>query len=142
MRLAKWRHHSIAGDRTAGWDVGEPINSPMFPGVFSERRATLPIDFRRPGFVGRGCFWFPKVPSDFIGEVVLWCLPYFGRFLCFRGKWAADPHLKTEDRPPICAKHKSSSNGDFNDIRNKTCGPLDRFDGALRFKHRAIPANA
>ena len=32
-------------------------------------------------------------------------------------------------------------NGDLNDICSKTCGPFDRFNCALRFKHRAIPAS-
>ena len=49
---------------------------------------------------------------------------------------------KTEGRLVISAKYKSSLNGDFDDIYNKTCGPFDRFDCALRFKYRAIPANA
>jgi hypothetical protein len=49
---------------------------------------------------------------------------------------------KTEGRPLIRAKYKSSLNGDFNDICNKTCGSFDRFDCALRFKYRAISANA
>jgi hypothetical protein len=55
---------------------------------------------------------------------------------------AANPRLNVEDRPVICAKYKSSLNGDFHDICNKTCGPFNRFDCPLRFKYRAIPANA
>jgi hypothetical protein len=55
---------------------------------------------------------------------------------------AANPRLKTEDRPVICARYKSSLNGDFNDFCNKTSGPFVRFDCLLRFKYRAIPANA
>jgi hypothetical protein len=55
---------------------------------------------------------------------------------------AANPRLKTEDRPVICAKYKSSLNGDFDDICNTTCGPFDRFDCPLRFEYRAILANA
>src|ERR1700682_5337256 len=69
-------------------------------------------------------------------------VPIFGKPLDFRGKCEASPRLKTEDRPVICANYKSSLNGDFNGICNKTCDPLDRFDGALRFKYRAIPGNA
>src|SRR5216683_2105738 len=80
-----------------------------------------------------------------------------GRALQSAEKWAANPRLKTEDRPLICARYKSSLDGDFNDICNKAsynktscdkascdkaCGPSDRFDCALRFKYRAIPANA
>jgi len=42
----------------------------------------------------------------------------------------------------VSAQYKSSLNGDFNDICNKTCGPFDRFDYPLRFMYRAIPANA
>ena len=56
---------------------------------------------------------------------------------------AANPRLKTEDRLGICAKSINLHlNGDFDDICNKTCGPFDRFDYPLRFKYRAIPANA
>jgi len=49
---------------------------------------------------------------------------------------------KTEGRLVISAKYKSSLNGDFDDIFSKTCGSFDRFDCALRFKYRAIPAYA
>jgi hypothetical protein len=55
---------------------------------------------------------------------------------------AANPRLKTEDRLVSAQKYKSSLNGDFNEICNKTCGLFDRFDYPLRFKYRAIPANA
>src|ERR1700736_5691640 len=61
----------IRSSRNYRVGVGEPINSPMFRKVFSQRRDTLTIKIRRPDFVGRGSSWFPKVPSDLIDKVML-----------------------------------------------------------------------
>jgi hypothetical protein len=47
----------------ASWQI------PMFRRVFSERRSILVINFGQSFLSDES--WFPKVPPDFIGKIVL-----------------------------------------------------------------------